>query len=126
MPIKLFVDDLRPCPEGWTLARTITEAIRILATQYVTEVSLDHDIMHSVKPLELIPLPAGTPVEDPERFMRYAENGITVPVACPETFEPVAYYLATYPPGKRPKVVFHTANPSGQVRMKRIIDGFGS
>jgi hypothetical protein len=45
MSIKLYVDDLRPAPVGWTLARTITQAIRILATQDVSEVSLDHDIV---------------------------------------------------------------------------------
>lgn len=42
--MKLFVDDIRACPEGWVLARTVTESIRILATQSVEEVSLDHDI----------------------------------------------------------------------------------
>jgi len=45
MPIKLYCDDLRPVPEGWELARTITKAIRLLATQDVSEVSLDHDII---------------------------------------------------------------------------------
>ena len=42
--MKLFVDDVRACPDGWVLARTVTQAIRILSTQDVTEVSLDHDI----------------------------------------------------------------------------------
>lgn len=42
--MKLFVDDVRACPNGWTLARTVTEAIRYLHTQDIKEVSLDHDI----------------------------------------------------------------------------------
>lgn len=42
--MKLFVDDLRACPKGWVLARTVTKAIRYLATQDVKEISLDHDI----------------------------------------------------------------------------------
>lgn len=42
--MKLFVDDVRDAPEGWVVARTVTDAIRILATQGVKEVSLDHDI----------------------------------------------------------------------------------
>lgn len=41
---KLYVDDIRPCPEGWTLARSFHEAIYILDTEWVTEVSLDHDL----------------------------------------------------------------------------------
>lgn len=42
--MKLFVDDIRACPFGWTQACTVSEAIRILATQKVDHVSLDHDI----------------------------------------------------------------------------------
>lgn len=42
--MKLFVDDIRACPNGWELARTNSDAIRILATGHVEEISLDHDI----------------------------------------------------------------------------------
>jgi Zn finger protein HypA/HybF involved in hydrogenase expression len=35
---------MRACPKGWHLARTVSEAIRILSTMAVDEVSLDHDI----------------------------------------------------------------------------------
>lgn len=63
--MKLFVDDIRKCPKTWILARTITDAIRILATIHVTHVSLDHDIQQSIP---------GT-------------RGF-------ETFEPVARYIA--------------------------------
>lgn len=42
--MNLYVDDIRKCPEGWHVARTVTDAIRILATQAVEAVSLDHDI----------------------------------------------------------------------------------
>lgn len=44
MKIKLYVDDIREAPVGWHLARTITEAIRILDQQEVTHLSVDHDI----------------------------------------------------------------------------------
>lgn len=94
--IKLFVDDLRKCPEGWHLARTVTEAIRILATQDVSSVSLDHDISH-VKEV----------------------NGIAHPYACPETFEPVAWYLRAIE-FKGP-IILHTANPIGAEKMKQIL-----
>lgn len=42
--MKLYVDDLRKCPEGWEIARTVSDAIRTLAGGTVLEVSLDHDI----------------------------------------------------------------------------------
>ena len=42
--MKLFLDDVRPVPDGWVLAQTASEAIAILAAGGVTEVSLDHDL----------------------------------------------------------------------------------
>ncbi len=63
--MKLFVDDCRPAPEGWTLAVSITEALKILATQKVEYLSLDHDIEHWDLPEgALIANPKGTCIED--------------------------------------------------------------
>ena len=42
--MKLYLDDTRKCPVGWTLARNYDEAIKFLATGRVTEASLDHDL----------------------------------------------------------------------------------
>lgn len=95
--MKLFVDDIRECPKGWTLARTVTEAIRILAQFDVDEVSLDHDICHKDN------LPPG----------------VYQPLACGETFEAVAWYIRLMP--NRPKVGFHTANPIGEKKMREIL-----
>lgn len=92
--MKLFVDDLRTPWDGWVLARTITEAIRILATQVVDEVSLDHDI--------------GC------RLITGQEHSSN------ETFEPVARYLAIMGE-KRPCIKFHTSNPVGGKKMAEII-----
>lgn len=43
--MKLFIDDVRECPKGWDVARTVEDAIRILATSpvMITDVSLDYD-----------------------------------------------------------------------------------
>ncbi|MEK7216089.1 MAG: cyclic-phosphate processing receiver domain-containing protein [Chloroflexota bacterium] len=95
--IKLFVDDLRDPPEGWHLARTVTEAIRVLATApvRVAEVSVDHDITHDGRD-------------------------------CPETFEPVVRYIALMPPGTRPdKAVIHTANVVQAGKLKQILADAG-
>lgn len=70
--MKLFIDDIRAPFEGWHLANTITDAIRILATTEVEIVSLDHDIQQSIP---------GT-------------RGF-------ETFEPVARYIALMNPQPR-------------------------
>jgi Cyclic-phosphate processing Receiver domain len=42
--IRLWVDDLRPAPDGWTLATGSAEAIHLLSTEVVAELSLDHDL----------------------------------------------------------------------------------
>lgn len=43
--MKLFVDDARPVPPGWVLARTVDEALRLLDQDVYEEVSLDYVIM---------------------------------------------------------------------------------
>ena len=93
--MKLFVDDIRPEPKGWHKARTVTEAIRILATQPVQEISLDHDIA----------------CYDPT---------IGVEHTSPETFFAVAYYLALMP--DKPRIRIHTANFEAGRRMAALLD----
>jgi hypothetical protein len=103
MGVKLFVDDLRPNPPGWFLARTITEAIRVLSFFEVEVVSLDHDIMHSV--------PHKT---DGPAF----EEAVT----CPENFSAVAYYIAAMPADRRPKkLIIHTANAAAVYTIIEIL-----
>lgn len=104
MSMKLYVDDLRQCPEGWQLARTVTEAIRILDTQRVTHVSLDHDISHGVE-----------------------VNGLTRLYPCGETFEPVARFIGMMVEASGeigPQVTLHTANPVGAEKMRSILAGY--
>jgi len=44
MAIKLYVDDERPCPDGWVLARTYVAAIAHIDGRRVGVISLDHDL----------------------------------------------------------------------------------
>jgi hypothetical protein len=95
--VRLFVDDIRTADGEWTVVREITQAIRILATQKVDEVSLDHDIMMT--------------------------SGVAT-TSSREDYTAVAWYIAAMPEEKRPKVVYvHTANPEGARRIKSILDG---
>lgn len=107
--MKLFIDDLRQPPDGWQVARTNTEAIRILATVNVEEVSLDHDIMVDVRNYDNEPL---------------------VQTVGQETFMPVAYYLAllvkysiwTHDFQRDvPRIRFHTGNIAMGEKMAKII-----
>jgi len=105
--IKLYVDDLRKCPEGWELARTNTEAIRLLATGYVEEVSIDHDIM--VPNVEFIS-------EGVKKRLQIGE----------ETFQPVVYYIIAMQPDFRPKkVTMHTANTDAGIKLVQMMQRNG-
>ena len=42
--MKLYLDDVRECPQGWTLVKTAPEMIRCLESSEVEEISLDHDL----------------------------------------------------------------------------------
>ncbi|MEW9698825.1 cyclic-phosphate processing receiver domain-containing protein [Paenibacillus sp. SI8] len=42
--IHVYLDDLRPCPQGFTLARTADECKLILESCDVDILSLDHDL----------------------------------------------------------------------------------
>lgn len=101
--MKLYVDDLRRCPEGWTLARTNTEAIRLLAMGYVIEISIDHDICTPF---------SGDISKSVRRRLMIGQ----------ETFKPVVYYIAAMNKEFRPgKINFHTANPVGAKEMMKIL-----
>lgn len=40
--MKLWVDDERPAPEGWTWVKTVDEATQALTDNEVTDLSLDY------------------------------------------------------------------------------------
>ena len=42
--INLYVDDLRDCPNGFTIARNVEEAIHYLENYDIHILSLDHDL----------------------------------------------------------------------------------
>lgn len=98
--MKLFVDDIRRCPDNWELARTNTKAIRTLATMPIEEISIDHDICCWMDQI----------------------NGSTH--TSNETYMPVVYYILAMPRELRPKVVkIHTANTyAGNIMMELLKD----
>lgn len=42
--MKLWVDDARPAPPGWTAALNYNDAVALLAGSHVVEISLDYDL----------------------------------------------------------------------------------
>ena len=41
---KLWLDDMRPHPEGWERAKSVKQAIELMEKGDVTHASLDHDL----------------------------------------------------------------------------------
>lgn len=99
--MKLWVDDIRVAPQGWVLARTITEAIRMLAILKVEEISLDHDIAY------------------------FDERGSWTGKNSAENFSSVAWFIRQMAPESRPHTAYiHTANPEGANSISQILDGY--
>jgi hypothetical protein len=44
--MKLWIDDERPCPDGWVAARNRDDAVAIINTwfDHIKEISFDHDL----------------------------------------------------------------------------------
>ena len=42
--MKLYLDDLRKCPENWIPVRYVRDIIQLLKEQSVSEISLDNDL----------------------------------------------------------------------------------
>lgn len=102
--MKLFVDDIRPAPEGWIQARTVTEAIRFLSnfSKQVGKISLDHDISYAVE-----------------------VAGTQRPFPSPEDFSAVAYYIKAIFEDAHPiEITIHSANPVGAANLAEILKEF--
>lgn len=93
--MKLFVDDIRECPAGWILARTVTEAIRILSKGEVRAVSLDFDIRTCSN--------------------KRCKGRV-------ETFEPVCLYIRTMRHYRPELILIHTGNVEEGRRMATLLE----
>ena len=93
--MKVWLDDVRPAPPGWTWVKTAPAGIELLARGDVTELSLDHDLGDDDQ---------GT--------------GYDVLVWMEEACARDAWS------GPAPTIHIHSANPVGRSRMLAAIEGF--
>ncbi|MCZ8515330.1 cell division protein FtsJ [Paenibacillus filicis] len=42
--INVYLDDMRPCPKGFILARTVESCIELISSKKLDTLSLDHDL----------------------------------------------------------------------------------
>ena len=93
--MRLWVDDVRPAPEGWTWAKSVQEALGIISRVRfelidIEVISLDHD--------------AGD-------FVQYGGDYIRI-------LDWLEYKGYNYP------IHLHTMNPVGKENMERVIKRF--
>lgn len=93
--MKLWVDDLRPAPEGWSLAKNIDEAKDALEGGEVDETSLDHDLGegHGREGYDFVLWMA--------EYGVWPENSLTVHSANPPGAEKMCAIVERYGPYRR-------------------------
>lgn len=108
---RLFIDDIRKPPDdSWTVARTVSAAIKAIAMFDFDVISLDHDISH---------------------YENVDESDTDQNVyACLETFQPVAYFIGVLALSDLrnkwdPKVIIHSSNIEGGLTMQVILQTYG-
>jgi hypothetical protein len=113
VPMKLWLDDVRPAPEGWTHVKTVAAAKAALLTGEVEVASLDHDLgLGDVDPSD----PRALLERATELFgsrARLEENGSTLVRWMAET---------GHWPRHKPRV--HSANPVGAEYMRAMIERY--
>ncbi len=111
--MKLWLDDIRPAPEGWTWVYTVQAAAAKLEQGIVTEASLDHDLGACVVCLE---------GKSPEQWLE--EHNYQSMPNCKHFgtgYDLVCWMEETgHWPHNKPTV--HSANPAGKKRMQMVID----
>lgn len=101
---RLWLDDLRPAPEGWRWVKTIEEARVLLKTGEVIEASLDHD------------LGEGDTLEGYDLLLWMVETDIWPPGG-------IAVHSANPPGAERMCAVIERYGPYRRVRGKRRFVG---
>jgi hypothetical protein len=108
--MKLWLDDERPAPEGWTWVKTLEEAKQQLVTGQVEEASLDHDLGLRKIGSKKVKLSDGSIIEED---VTIEENGTHL----------VDWMAATnHWPKQKPRV--HSMNPVGAQRMRQTIERY--
>ena len=133
--VKLWLDDVRPAPLGWTWCKTVAAAQALLMTGSVEEASLDHDlgmdaIIDQLSPegrASLMSLNgAGWAMseEDDGILLLHARKLMRIRAISAELttgYDLVRWMEDTgHWPRQKPKV--HSANPAGAHAMRAVIN----
>lgn len=105
----MWLDDVRPAPEGWVHVTTVHEAIALIKRGEVQRASLDHDLG--------LCSPCNKSVADRRRAPRNCQ--------CMTGYK-LCLWMAENNKWPVEKPTVHSANPVGAFAMRQIIDRYWS
>jgi hypothetical protein len=118
--MKLFVDDIRDAPDdSWTVVRKVLPAIRLIATQQVTEISLDHDIEN--RPSDETFMPVAYFIGEKHYTSRQIDTAFMGSEFCP----PAQKKLMEARLHLYPRITIHSVNPVGAKEMAAVLKDYG-
>ncbi len=116
--MKIYLDDMRHPPEGWTLCTNINEVKDLLRDKLIVDLSLDHDLGACAPCMQVAN--AGSPEE-----WLWRSGGSSMP-NCPHVgtgYDLVKWMTKTgHWPTNKPTV--HSANPVGSKNMREDIERY--
>lgn len=116
--MNLYMDDVRSCPDGWKVARTVEDAKLFLASGEVDDCSLDHD-MGACADCTKSGASVGDMLTEETTYFFWCQHVM-------DGTKLVRWMVETgHWPRQKPTV--HSMNTNGAKRMREIIDRyFGS
>ncbi len=109
--INMWLDDIRPAPEGWVHVTTVHDAIALIKAAKVAKASLDHDLG--------LCSPCHASRNKPNR------QGIRSPRNCQcMTGYKLCLWMAENNKWPDEKPTVHSQNPVGAFAMRQIIDRY--
>lgn len=121
--ISLWLDDIRPAPEGWHHVLTVDEAIQVMSLNNVQRASLDHDLGSC----DGCYAKAGIDPRAKNRVEQWLEkSAYTEMPNCVHlgTGYDLCLWMAEKGIWPAEKPMVHSANPVGRQRMRGVIDRY--
>lgn len=122
--MKIYLDDVRTTPEGWTRCYKVEEVQELMRNNVVTHMSLDHDLGASYLCHDCYDV--GTPWET----QLQCKDGCTchchkdgIPLDFPTGYDLVKW-MAENDIWSVNKPIVHSANPAGRINMMATIDRY--
>lgn len=131
--MKMYLDDIRPCPVGWDLVKTVEQAKEFCMSNHVTDMSLDHDLgacrdcmrtfigdmlngFDSFDDLSYEELSNLWLMKSQMKAMPHCDHfGSGYNFIC---------WLEEHPQYWPERIQVHSANPVGRARMQQVIDKY--